>query len=288
MFFSKNDIMEKEEICIVIPIYKECLNDYEIQSVEQCINVLGDYTISFVTPKGLNVNFYKSNFPKIKKFTFFDEYYFNDIAGYNRLLLSVDFYKKFTNFEYMLIYQTDCYVFKDELLDWANRGYDYIGGIWFDNYTGNPYLGAKMWQAGNGGLSLRKIKSISRMLSSKKPIKKFEELFIETKRLRNVGRISFLKGLLLLPFRVFGYNNNINYLSKNYQYNEDGFFVETSLKLKSLKIPAVKEAIGFSWDCHPKFLYEIFEKLPFASHAWYRNDSFYEGNKEFWFEKIKK
>ena len=30
----------------------------------------------------------------------------------------------------MLIYQLDAYVFKDELLNWANKGYDYIGAPW--------------------------------------------------------------------------------------------------------------------------------------------------------------
>ena len=51
--------MDKKKICVVIPIYKESLNDYEIQSVEQCIRVLSDYTIHFVCPQGLNIDFYK-------------------------------------------------------------------------------------------------------------------------------------------------------------------------------------------------------------------------------------
>jgi hypothetical protein len=279
--------MNKKDICVIIPIYKEILNDFEIQSVNQCIKVLSEYSLCFVCPQGLNIDFYRDNFSGINNFTFFDKIYFQSLKGYNRLMLYPNFYKTFNHFKYMLIYQTDCYVFRDELLKWANKGYDYIGGIWFENYIGNPYLGAKLWQAGNGGLSLRKIESISRMLSTKKPIKKFTELFIETEKLRNIGRISFLKGLFLLPFKVFGYNNNVNYLSKNYQFNEDGFIIETSLKLKFLTIPEVKDAIGFSWDCHPKFLYEVFGQLPFACHAWYRNDSCYEGNKEFWSNYIK-
>ena len=260
--------MNKEDICVVIPIYKECLTDYEIKSVEQCIKVLSDYSICFVAPNGLNLDFYKSKFVTIRQYVFFDKSFFKDITGYNRLMLSPFFYKKFTEYKYMLLFQTDCYVFRDELLDWANKGYDYIGGIWFDDYTGDPFLGAKMWEAGNGGLSLRKIKSIATMLASKKPIKTAKELVKDTVKLRNIGRISFLKGLLWFPLYFFGYRNNINYQSKNYQFNEDSFFIETSFKFKSFKIPSVEEAIGFSWDRHPAYLFNLKKKLPFACHAW--------------------
>ena len=280
--------MNKKDICIVIPIYKDCLNEYEIQSVEQCVKVLSEYSIFFVAPNGLNLDFYKSKFKTIQNYFFFEELYFKDVAGYNRLMLSTFFYEKFLDYEYMLIYQTDCYVFSDELLDWTNKGYDYMGGIWFEEYIGNPNLGAKIWLAGNGGLSLRKIKSISRMLSSKKPVKSFSVLLAETKRLKNRGRIIFLKGLFLLPFNVFGYENNINYLSKKYLSNEDCFIVEKGLEFKSFNLPNAVEVISFSWDRHPAYLFNKLGKLPFACHAWFRNDSVYEGNKEFWIDIIYK
>jgi hypothetical protein len=280
--------MDRKEICVVIPIYKDVLNDFEIQSVEQCMKTLSDYCIYFIAPKGLDLNFYRSNFKSINNFVYFDKSYFIDIVGYSRLLLNIDFYKKFDQFKYMLVYQTDCYVFKDELLEWAGKDYDYIGGVWFDNYTDNPFLGAKLWQAGNGGFSLRKIKSIARLLSSKRPIKKWNQLYKEAIALQKNGKKSFLKALLLLPFSVFGFRNNYKYLATSYKFNEDGFFIEASSKYHALKIPNVEEAIGFSWDMHPRFLYEKFGKLPLGCHAWYRNDFPYEENKAFWLDKIKK
>ena len=152
--------MIKKNICIVIPIYKEALNDFEVQSVVQCIKVLSDYTICIVYPKGLNIDFYKTKFVEIEQYVHFDTYYFKNLKGYNQLLLNVHFYKSFKNFDYILIYQTDSYVFRDELLAWAKKGYDYIGGIWFKDYHVSPLKGAKVWFAGNGGLSLRKIGSL--------------------------------------------------------------------------------------------------------------------------------
>jgi len=187
----------------------------------------------------------------------------------------------------MLIHQTDCYVFRDELLDWANKGYDYIGGVWFEGFVGNPYLDSKLWQAGNGGLSLRKIESITRLLASKKPVKNLQQLIIDKKKLYKKGKINFLKELLLLPLNVFGYLNNYNYKAEKHSLNEDIFFIEVYSKYKEIEMPAIVDAILFSWDRCPGFLYEKTGQLPFACHAWFREDFPYKGNKEFWSKYIK-
>lgn len=91
-------------------------------------------------------------------------------------MLSPDFYGKFLDYEYVFIYQTDGYAFKDELEDWCRKGYDYIGAPWIPSPKPFPYLDKAFvkirqkinkWQAkpdrselyyqvGNGGVSLRK------------------------------------------------------------------------------------------------------------------------------------
>lgn len=277
--------MNKGQICIVIPIYKETLNEYEVISVKQCINILSDYQIHFICPQGLNLEFYKLNFPQITEFRFFDLKYFKDLFAYNMLMLSPSFYKTFLDFEYMLLYQTDCYVFKDELLNWASKGYDYIGGIWFENFKGNPNTGAKMWFPGNGGLSLRNIPNISKILNSKASLG-FKGLQREKKLLKEHHKYNFFKWIFRLPLRLLGYKNNFNYLSKINKINEDVFFMEASLRFNKLVSPTVEEAISFSWDRYPEYLYNLHGKLPFACHAWYREDKPYETNKKFWLSKI--
>lgn len=277
--------MDKKEICIVIPIYKETLNVLEIQSVDQCISILSDYTIHFVCSKGLNVDFYKENFSGIRDIAFFDKVYFEGIEGYNRLMLSPNFYKTFLAFKYMLVYQTDCYVFRDELLNWANKGFDYIGGIWFENYHGNPNLGAKLWYPGNGGLSLRKIKTMVRLLSSKQPLKNWRYLLYE-KRQKRENILDALKDLMLIPLNILGYENNFKYMASKSNLFEDVFFMEASLLYNQINTPYVNDAIFFSWDKNPGFLFNQFKSLPFACHGWFRDDSPYEGNKEFWLKHI--
>ncbi|MFT4800822.1 MAG: hypothetical protein ACI93N_000585 [Flavobacteriaceae bacterium] len=277
--------MDKNQICIVIPIYKKELNSFEIQSVKQCVKILSDYVICFVYPKGLNIKFYTTNFPKIKEYVCFDKKYFNSLAGYNKLMLNNNFYKAFKNYKYMLLYQTDCYVFRDELLAWVEKGYDYIGGVWFENFRGNPTNGAKVWFPGNGGLSLRKIKSIFNLLTSKTSLG-FKKLNEDKAILKIEKKFNFFKWNLVLPFRLLGYKNNFNYLSKIYKANEDVFFMDACVKYKKLTSPSVEEAILFSWDRHPDYLFKEYKTLPFACHAWYRDEIPYEANKEFWLSKI--
>lgn len=279
--------MNKKEICILIPIYKKTLNFFEIQSVEQCVKVLSNYTIHFVCPKELNIDFYKENFSGIVDFTYFENYYFKDLASYNRLMLSVGFYKAFDKYKYMLIHQTDCYVFRDELLDWALKGFDYTGGLWFDDYTKNPEDGAEIWFPGNGGLSLRNITNVLELLNSKRPLKMWREIIAERKMHKKFNLIQYSKILIVNILNLFGYQNNSSFIAKYWNQNEDGFIFEMHSKYGKLTIPTVKESVFFSWDRRPDYLFDKFAKLPFGCHAWYREDYPYEKNKNFWLEKIK-
>lgn len=280
-------MIEKKQVCVLIPIYKETLTDLEIKSVNQCIKILHAYSVIFVFPSGLNLEFYKSNFPLIDKYTYFDEKYFKSIKGYNELMLSSMFYKAFEAFEYMLVYQTDCYVFKDELLEWARQKYDYIGGIWFGDFHGNPEEGADLWYPGNGGLSLRKVKKMIQILNSTKPLKNWKQLFSEKRLLNNGKLFKSAKDLMVLCMNVLGYQNNSSYYAKKWSQNEDGFFLEMSSVYNKLKVPKVNDALLFSWDRRPDYLFKKCNQLPFGCHAWFRNDMPYKENKDFWSRFIK-
>ena len=283
VFFN---MVSKNEICVIIPIYEENLTDYEIQSVQQCINILNNYKIIFITYKNLDLDFYKLKFPSIVDFVFFDEIYFKGLKGYNRLMVSSFFYKEFSQYKYMLIYQTDCYVFKDKLLEWANKGYDYIGGIWYEGFHGNPDFGAKFWCACNGGMSLRNINAIIQVLTSKKRLKTYRQLLEEKKIKRNDQIIKTIKKLTLFFFQCFRCKNNAHFYAETFSNNEDVFFAEMYLKYNLIKIPKVEDALLFAWDRRPDFLFDNLGELPFGCHAWFRTDVPYEGNKVFWLKII--
>lgn len=106
-------------------------------------------------------------------------------------MLSVNFYRSFKEYEFMLIYQLDSYVFRDELLDWCEKDYDYIGApvhnFILDNFSQRIDIATL-----NGGFSLRKINSALRVLSSFRFIYSFKDL-LKANIASNGRIIGFLK-----------------------------------------------------------------------------------------------
>jgi hypothetical protein len=271
--------MSENNLCaIVIPIYKEILNEYEICSLQQCVSVLKKYPIYLVTYNELSTVTYKGIFLSYNvsvNFEYFDKEYFKDLSGYNNLMMKKEFYDRFTNYKNILIYQLDCFVFRDDLESWCNRGYDYIGAPWFDDNLSHEE-GANLWAVGNGGFSLRKISA-------------FRNLFVTSKNLFGLKQLSKKmklnhKGFLwVLKAWIFGYENNFQFLLSEWTDAEDLFYClrlsETKLKLK---VPELKDAIDFAFEQSPGYLFELNNNtLPFGCHAWNR----YETN-SFWREYI--
>ena len=116
-------------VCIIIPIYQEKLSKTEEISLAQSIRILGSHPIVIIKPKSLNISHLQQQYPQIS-FENFDDTYFKGTLSYNRLMLSEEFYSRFLAYEYMLIYQLDAFVFRDELEYWCAKGYDYIGAPW--------------------------------------------------------------------------------------------------------------------------------------------------------------
>jgi hypothetical protein len=163
----------KHLVKIVIPIYKNYFGDLEEKSFLQCIKVLKNYPIVLVQPEGLDNAYITERFSNVIVETF-SKHYFENISGYNELLLSEYFYKRFLDSEFILIYQLDAFVFKDTLKEWCQKGYDYIGAPWIA--TQHNSIGMKIfdkiatifnskkknerkkifYKVGNGGFSLRK------------------------------------------------------------------------------------------------------------------------------------
>ena len=99
---------------IVIPIYKSFLNKFEYLSLIQTFKIFTGYSISIVCPNSLNTDFLKRIISSYSVERF-DDSCFIGLAGYNKLLLSDEFYKRFIKYEYLLIIQLDVFVFKNDL-----------------------------------------------------------------------------------------------------------------------------------------------------------------------------
>ena len=124
--------MPKQAV-VIIPVYKSLPDRYEEISFRQCIKILSKHPLCIVTFSGLNIDWYRDILQTFKvdfSIEYFDKAYFESLSGYNKLMLSKQLYQRFMAYEYMLIYQLDAYVFRDELEYWCRQGYDYIGAPW--------------------------------------------------------------------------------------------------------------------------------------------------------------
>lgn len=254
--------MRKEDIVVVIPVYRLPLTKFEEMSLRQCVRILSDYSLVIIKPAGLDVGSLLTEYPVLKEECFSD-HCFGSLSAYNKLVLNEDFYRRFSMYEYMLIYQLDAYVFRDELLDWAKQGYDYVGAPWlpeqperkmgnkrsvllkrmFYRLIDSPKL--KRWKyfkygVGNGGFSLRRISKMIKITHDYK------------------NRIDRLLGDGM-PF-----------------YPEDVLlFVEIRKRGYRLKTPDCPEALRFSMEVSAEWAYECNKKqLPFGCHAWYHADNY--------------
>ena len=150
-----------KRVIVCVPIYKNTLSAVEWASLRQLNKILGKYQRVFVAPQSLNFDFGDEG--KSFRVERFPDYFFHSVLSYSALMLNVDFYRRFSKYEYVLIYQTDAFVFRDRLQEFCRLGYDYIGApleranpLW--SFIGN--------RVGNGGLSLRKVSSAIRMLEN--------------------------------------------------------------------------------------------------------------------------
>ena len=250
----------KQNTCIVVvPVYKESPDQFEITSFHQCCKILGNRTISLVTHKELNCDIYYSiaqQYGIALERNDFDKSFFQGIAGYNKLCLSPNLYKRFKNYTYMLIYQLDAFVFYDNLDYWCEEGYDYVGAPWSELKC-DVLFGL----VGNGGFSLRRNRTFQRHLSHK------GTLFSIRYNFQKYYKGTFVSLLIFLAHCV-GYHNNINYLFKK-GINEDAFFFQylRDSKLR-IRTPLPIEAGHFAFEHIPSTMYKHYGELPMGCHYW--------------------
>jgi hypothetical protein len=255
------------KVCVVIPIHSSTPSKNELLSFAQCFKVLHKHPIYVLAPQNLDLSAYQKLVP-VFNVKFINPKWQANILNYNKLKLSVFFYTLFKDYEYMLTYELDAFVFKDELLFWCEKGYDYIGAPWFEGYHSatieNKFLGV-----GNSGFSLRNVAKMDKAIKNV-----FYDKYGENAGFKKLIHKSFRKLQNLL-----GENYSIQ---RDFHHHEDFFiFTEIATKIKDFKIAPINDAIKFSFETNPKQLFDINnQELPFGCHAWLRYEI------EFWKEHI--
>lgn len=253
----------KNLCAVVIPIYKDGLSSFEVKSLKQCVKILSKYQFVFVSPYGIEMKEINAIMgAKSYVIEFFEHKFFAGVEGYNRLMMTKDFYSRFCKkFEYILIYQLDCFVFSDQLTEWCHRGYDYVGAPWFIDY-GEHKTQNDLWLCGNGGFSLRKVSYFLKVLSWPFPFKWNVKLIARRYYFRLM--LSFLKGTGNVT--LFEVDSSIE------GNQEDVFFsYYTRNTSVSPNIPSAEVAMTFAFEKSPSYLYELNNnRLPFGCHAFHK------------------
>ncbi|MBR5436024.1 MAG: hypothetical protein IK120_04085 [Muribaculaceae bacterium] len=264
----------KRLVTVMIPIYTLRLGEIDLLSLRRCFEVLGGHDIAIVKPHSLDISQFDSLIGgnityRVEEF---DDKYFAGREGYNRLMLSAELYERFIDSQYLFVHQADVYVFRDELEQWCNSGYDYIGAPWLPAladiqgknlfrrafYLMRRFVGSVVpgfhainlkYKVGNGGCSLRNTRS-----------------FLEAAR-------DLAPNFAIASFQ-----------SAKHENFEDVFW---SVRVNdicpgALRIAPCDEAARFSIESHPETAMTLTGgELPMATHAFARRR-----NRSFWQQHI--
>lgn len=262
---------------ITIPVYKETLSDTEQISLNRVLTILGHYPLCLFTHKDLDLTCYMQVFEEhnVKLIIeYFDKENFDGIKGYNTLMLSEQFYQRFADYDYMLLYQLDAYVFENQLERWITLGIDYVGAPTYSTNDSLLKLSSQGKIVGNGGFSLRKIKSFIDIHHESGQFLTFAGLF----HLYSIMQKGMIKSLLLSFLGVWGYKNSWKDICKT-EINEDILYsILVAKKKNRFHIPDTLVADYFAFEQFPSLSYiRTGGTLPFGCHGWekYEKETFW-------------
>lgn len=248
-------------VAVLVPAYRASLDADERISLRHLERFLGSYDRYLILPATL-----KLELPGFEIERFPDEF-FRSLFDYSRLFLDKRLYRRFSQYEYILVYQFDCLVFADELEQWCAAGYDYIGAV-------HEIEGVRM--VGNGGFSLRRVAGCLAALESKRrmiaPGEHWQKHWAH--RPRHIRAVN-LPRRFLKHLRAF---NGVDWELRQDRrsataWPEDWFWSLKAEKYnQAFRKPPNDEAHRFAFDAEPRACFEAIGRLPFGCHAWTRFD----------------
>lgn len=237
---------EPAPVAVTIPVYKASPEADEQRCFERICHIFQGYPMVLCHPEGLDLSYYQKHFPGLHSMPMERDYFLN-IASYNRLMLSKEFYTAFLGrYEYILICQLDVWVFRNDLSKWLGKGYDYIGAPWY-----------------------RRKLHLFQYLTIKQGL----HTFFRALRNRNLNHCVGNGGFSLRKTDIF-FEACRQGQACSWRSNEDYFwsFIAKRPDGKKLKIPSDTEAAEFCLETQARHYMQGRDLPPMAIHAYKKYD----------------
>lgn len=256
-------------LAVIVPIHKILKYKSDIFSLKNTIYKLYKRDIYLLAPVKLKewisemVVILEKEFKKEIYVLYLKNYFFKSRLCYNKIMLDINFYKKFINYDYLLVVQTDALVIKDDLDEWMLKNYSYIGAPWFEGWD-KPSKPYKFLGSGNGGFSLRKISDFIEVLYKPRYIPNTTTV-IDKNKPRIIYMIDsyydFFWERLIYSYNFFPLFPRI--------YEDTFWGILVPKNCSFFKVPSPEEAAFFSFEVNPEYLYKLINfQLPTGCHGW--------------------
>lgn len=260
-------------VAIVVPgSTRTALTPDEEISARHLRRYLGGYDKYYVVPRGSGASLEGMTTVEV------DRKYFGSAQAHGRLIYNPGFYRRFSDYRYILLYHLDALVFRDELSAWCAEGWDYIGAPWI---PGPDYPWVKEPAVGNGGFTLMNVHSSLTVLHNRyrqQPARFWEDRFAPVFKVLP-GVLRWPKRLLpgamqrRIPRQIGRVLGNMEQAEVNVR-NNDLFWSFRAVELMpEFRIPDWRTGLRFSFEAPPRRCFELNDgRLPFGCHAWPKYD----------------
>jgi hypothetical protein len=267
-----------KKLCVVVPVHKPVLLGDEEVSLAACAKHLKNYDCFLLYPEGMKTDEYQRLHKSLILMPV-SRFWLSSIENYNKMKVDVNFYEMFSNYEFMLTYELDSYIFNSNLADHYSFEYDYIGAPFFEGYI-SPSQEASFIKGGNSGFSVRRIKSCIHVLRS---IKKFRREWLIYKIFLRRLPSKLYHGLV---YRINLYTKgkydtflrgDLSFYFEGTHLNEDGVWSQVVPALfPFFRVADPITALQFSFEACPERLLELNKgNLPLGCHGWAKNKQFW-------------
>ena len=255
----------KNRCVIVIPVHTAYPSANELSSFAQCFKILDKHPIKILAPQNLDLQSYKSLVHDFEVI-FIEPIWQSSVEQYNKLKISEFFYQLFSEFEYLLTYELDAWVFKDDIEYWCRKSYSFIGAPWFEDYE--KVNSTKIIGVGNSGFSLRNIQTSIKILNRIRFLKNIRKIWFKS-YLQSIWRFSKMVLFFKKQLHIRAVQH-IESLCFVYTMHEDYYWSHfIAGTFNDYNISEISDAIKFSFETNPSFLFKLNDnELPFGCHAW--------------------